>query len=262
MNASAQPAALGIPAGHFPPSPVAAGHVAGVPRRIRAWFDGVTVLDTFRALYVWDHPFYPQFQIPAADVDASLLVDDGVVEEGPHGTVAVRSLVHGDRRADAAARFLQSPTDPALADTYRFDWAAMDAWFEEDEQVFGHPRSPYVRVDALRSTRHVRVELNGVVVAESDAPVAVVETGLPTRWYLDRSAVNWAHMVDSETRTLCPYKGRTTGYWSVQAGGRTRRDVAWSYDFPTRQLTPVAGLVAFLDEKIDVFVDGVLTRTG
>lgn len=256
MSAPAQPAALDVPSGHFPPAPVAAGHVAPVPRRIRAVFDGVTVLDTVRALYVWDHPFYPQFQIPAADVDAALLVDDGVVEDTPHGTVAVRSLVHGDRRAEGAVRCLQSPTDPTLADTCRFTWEAVDAWFEEDEEVFGHPRSPYVRVDALRSTRHVRVELDEVVVAESSAPVAVVETGLPTRWYLDRSAVRWDHLVPSDTRTLCPYKGRTTGYWSVRAGERTQRDVAWSYDFPTRQLTPIAGLVAFLDEHVDVLVDG------
>ena len=66
----------------------------------------------------------------------------------------------------------------------RFDWTAMDAWFEEDDEVFVHPRNPYSRVDAVRSTRTVRVEIHGVVLAESSAPVMVFETGLPTRYYL------------------------------------------------------------------------------
>lgn len=260
MTADARPAAEGLPAGHYPPSPVAADHVTPVARRVRALFDGVTVLDTIRALYVWDHPHYPQFQVPAADVDESLMDDDGGVEASSRGEVRVRSLIHGDRRADRAARFLQTSSVPGLSDTYRFEWAAMDSWFEEDEEVFGHPRSPYVRVDALRSTRHVRVELDGMLLAESSAPVAVVETGLPTRWYLDRSAVSWANLIASATVTRCPYKGLTSGYWSAQVGGTVHADIAWSYDFPTRQLTPVAGLVAFLDESVEVSIDGVPTR--
>ena len=139
----------------------------------------------------------------------------------------------------------------------RIRWDALDHWFEEDEEVFVHPRSPYVHVDALRSTRHVRIELDGVLLAESRAPVLVFETGLPTRHYLDRSALDLTHLEPSPTETACPYKGRTTAYWSARIGDRLHEDVAWSYDFPTRQLLPIAGLVAFYDEKVDVFLDGV-----
>ena len=144
-----------------------------------------------------------------------------------------------------------------LVDTVRIDWAALDSWFEEDEEVFVHPRSPYSRVDALRSTRRVRVELDGVVLAESASPVLVFETGLPTRYYLNRTEVDFGHLVPSRTRTSCPYKGRTSGYWSVRVGGTVHEDLAWSYDFPTRQLLPIAGLIAFYNEKVDVFVDDV-----
>lgn len=249
------PAAEGIPPGHFPASPVRAGHTEPVPRRVRATFDGVSVLDTVRATYVWDHPWYPAFAIPTADVDVALVHDDGAVADTPHGQVTVGSLVHGDRRAEGAVRHLRTAESPGLGDTYRFDFDVMDAWFEEDEEIVGHPRSPYVRVDALRSTRHVRVSLDGVLLAESRAPVAVVETGLPTRWYVDRSAVRWDRLTPSDTRTLCPYKGRTTGYWSAQVGGAITPDVAWSYAYPTRQLTPVAGLVAFLDEAVEITVE-------
>jgi uncharacterized protein (DUF427 family) len=94
--------------------------------------------------------------------------------------------------------------------TARFDWAALDAWYEEDEQVFVHPRNPYVRVDALRSHRAVRVELDGVVLAESACPVMVFETGLPTRFYFDRSDVHFEHLQHTEAETACPYKGVTS----------------------------------------------------
>ena len=145
---------------------------------------------------------------------------------------------------------------PGLAGTVRFDWDALDAWFEEDEQVFVHPRSPYTRVDALRSTRLVRVELDGVVLAESSSPVMVVETGLPTRYYLNRTEVNLAHLEPTATVTACPYKGTTSGYWSVRVGETVHADLAWAYDFPTRQLLPIAGLIAFYNEKVDVSIDG------
>ena len=132
----------------------------------------------------------------------------------------------------------------------------MDAWFEEDEQVFVHPRSPYTRVDALRSGRPVRVELDGVVLADAGSSVMVFETGLPTRYYLSRTDVDFAHLIPTGTVTACPYKGTTSGYWSVRAGGTVHADLAWSYDFPTRQLLPIAGMIAFYNEKVDTILDG------
>ncbi len=118
-----------------------------------------------------------------------------------------------------------------------------------NQQVFVHHRNPYVRVDALRSTRHVRIELDETVLAESASPVMVFETGLPTRYYLNRSEVNFDNLRPSDTVTSCPYKGQTTGYCNVSDGDTTHPDLAWAYDFPTRQLLPIAGLVAFYNEK-------------
>jgi uncharacterized protein (DUF427 family) len=56
--------------------------------------------------------------------------------------------------------------------------------------------------------------------------------------------------------TACPYKGRTTGYWSVQSGGTLHTDLAWCYDFPTRELLPIAGLICFYNERVDLVLDG------
>ncbi len=233
-------------------------HVEPVPRRIRAYLGGEQVLDTTRALYVWEWPYYPQYYIPLADVRGDLLVPEGHGQQTGRGRAELHGLRAGDLLRPRAARVMAESPLAGLAGTVRFDWEALDAWFEEDEQVFVHPRSPYTRVDALRSNRPVRVELGGVVLADSPAPVLVFETGLPTRYYVSRTNVNFRHLVPSDTVTACPYKGTTSGYWSVRVGGAVHKDLAWAYDFPTRQLLPIAGMVAFYNEKVDIVLGGRL----
>ena len=240
----------------YPAMIVPVNHVEPVPRRIRAFLGGEQVLDTSRALYVWELPYYPQYYIPVADVRRDLLAGEGHSQQTRRGAAQVHDLQAGQVRRPGAARlYADSPID-GLSGTVHFEWGALDAWFEEDEQVFVHPRSPYVRVDALRSAQTVRVELDGTVLAESSSPVMVFETGLPTRYYLNRTAVRFEHLVPSDTVTACPYKGTTSGYWSVTMGGTVHADLAWAYDFPTRQLQPITGLIAFYNEKVDTFLDG------
>jgi len=240
----------------YPETLVAVDHIAPVPRRVRAILNGAVVLDSTRALYVWESPSYPQFYIPLADVNAAVLVDEKHSEQLRRGPAQRHGLRVGETSRPGAAHVYGDGALEGLAGTVRFQWSALDAWLEEDEEVFVHPRSPYTRVDALRSTRPVRVELDGVVLAESSAPVMVFETGLPTRYYLDRTAVDFEHLIATETVTSCPYKGTTSRYWSIDVGGRLHPDLAWSYDFPTRQLLPIAGLIAFYNEKVDLTVDG------
>ncbi|HEY4990892.1 MAG TPA: DUF427 domain-containing protein, partial [Nakamurella sp.] len=174
------------------------------------------------------------------------------------GTTRRHSIRAGDVLRPGAARVYGDDAIPGLSGMVRFDWDALDAWFEEDEEVFVHPRNPYTRVDAIRSTRAVRVELDGVVLAESSSPVMVFETGLPTRYYLNRSEAKLDHLIPTQTQTACPYKGNTSGYWSIKTGETVHADLAWAYDFPTRQLQPIAGLIAFYNEKVDIFLDGEL----
>ena len=241
----------------YPPSMGQSAMTAACPRRIRAVLNGRTVLDTTSAIYVWEWPHYPQYYLPVADIDPAVLVDEQHEQRLPLGTARRFGLRVGDESRDGALRIHGDDVIEGLAGTARIEWDAMDAWFEEDEQVFVHPRSPYTRVDALRSTRHVRVEIEGVVLAESASPVLVFETGLPTRYYLDRTDVDFSHLTPTDTVTPCPYKGMTSGYWTATVDGNEYPDIAWTYDFPTRQLQPVAGLIAFYNEKIDIVLDGV-----
>ena len=240
----------------YPPSLPTVNHTAPVPRRIRAVLNGHVVLDTTCALYVWEWVHYPQYYIPVADIDPVVLVDEGHEQRLSRGTARRFGLTVGDVSRPGALRVYGEDAHFGLNGRARFEWDALDAWYEEDEQVFVHPRDPYSRVDALRSTRRVRVEIGGTVLGESASPVLVFETGLPTRYYLNRSEVDFTHLTPTDTVTACPYKGNTSGYWTAHIGDEIHPDIAWSYDFPTRQLLPIAGLVAFYNEKVDIVLDG------
>jgi uncharacterized protein (DUF427 family) len=133
----------------------------------------------------------------------------------------------------------------------------MDSWFEEDEEVFTHPRNPYTRVDILASSRHVRVEVEGETIAESTSPRLLFETGLPVRYYLPKTHVRMDLLVPTQTESHCPYKGQAE-WWSVRAGDRVHEDLAWSYRMPLPESQKITGLVAFYNEKVDIYVDGEL----
>ena len=245
----------------YPQMIASPGHIEPAPRRVRGVFASRTVFDTTSARYVWETPKYPQYYIPLTDVDPAVLVDEAHPQRLKLGTAHRHGLLVDNEARPGAARVYRADTVPELVDTVRFEWGALDAWFEEDEEVFVHPRNPYTRVDAIRSSRTVRVQLEGIILGESPSPVMVFETGLPTRYYLPRTHVDFAHLVSTDTVTACPYKGTTSGYWSVRVGSTIHPDLAWSYNFPTGALLPIAGMIAFYNEQVDLVVDGeLLTR--
>jgi uncharacterized protein (DUF427 family) len=144
------------------------------------------------------------------------------------------------------------PLEP-LAGLITFSWRDL-TWFEEDEELMAHARDPHKRVDVVPSSRHVRVELDGQVLAESSRPLVLFETSLPPRYYLPAEDVV-ADLVPSETETICPYKG-VARYWSVPVGDRVVEDVVWSYPTPIPENPRIAGRLCFLNEKVDLVVDG------
>ena len=227
-------------------------------KRVRAYLGGELVADTIRPLLVWERPYYPTYYFPAEDVRPALLVPDGQIVHSPsRGDGQLFTVIAGSKQAAGAAlRFEQSPFEE-LRDAIRIDWAAMDAWFEEDEQVFTHPRDPYTRVDILPSSRHVRVEVDGVPIADSTKPTLLFETGLPVRYYLPKTHVRLELLEPSDSVTHCPYKGQAE-YWSIRAGETVYADIAWSYPTPLPESQKIDGLVSFYNEKVDIYVDGVL----
>jgi uncharacterized protein (DUF427 family) len=226
-------------------------------KRVRGYLGGEPVVDTTRPVLVWEAPYYPTYYFPVADVRTELLEPDGAVAHSPSRgdgpTFRVRA--GGKEGAGGALRYEESPIEE-LRQLIRFDWDAMDAWFEEDEEVFTHARDPYTRVDILPSSRHVRVEVDGVTVAESASPRLLFETGLPVRYYLPKTHVRMDLLTPTDSESHCPYKGQAE-WWSVRAGDNLHEDLAWSYRTPLPESQKIAGLVAFYNEKADIYVDGV-----
>jgi uncharacterized protein (DUF427 family) len=238
------------------PAPAAArGRIEPSPRRVRGFFADHLVFDTLAARYVWEVPSYPQYYIPLADVHTEFLQDENYPQRVQFGSSRLYSLTDGTRTLASAARVFDA-SDTPFSGLVRFDWGAL-TWFEEDEPIYGHPRNPYARVDALRSHRHVTVELGGVLLADTHCPVLLFETGLPTRYYIDVTDVARDRLEPSDTETLCPYKGVTSGYWSARVDGEVHTDIAWTYHTPLPAVAPIANLVAFYNEKVDITVDGV-----
>lgn len=240
----------------YPPMIAQIDQIAAVPRRVRAILAGKVVLDTTRAVYVWEWANYPHYYIPIADVNADFLVNEQRSHRMSRGVAAMHGLRVGPVERPSCARLFLDDSLEGLSGTLRFDWEALDAWYEEDEEVFVHPRNPYVRVDALRSTRSIRIEMERSVIAESLSPVMVFETGLPTRYYLNSTEVNFDYLVPTSSVSSCPYKGMTSRYWSIRVGDAVHEDLVWTYDFPTPQLQAIAGLLAFYNERVDIFLDG------
>lgn len=228
-------------------------------RRVRAFAGGTGVVDSRRALLLLELGHLPVYYFPPADVRQELLTPTEHRTHCPYkGDAAYWNLRLPGRTVENAAWSYPQPL-PERADIagyLAFYWDALDAWFEEDDQIFAHPRSPYHRVDVLNSSRHVRVVLGGVTVAETDRPRLLFETGLPTRYYIPKLDVRLDLLEPSPSRSRCPYKGEAV-YWSVRAGEQHFPDIAWSYPLPIPECPKIENLICFYNERVDAIeVDG------
>jgi uncharacterized protein (DUF427 family)/catechol 2,3-dioxygenase-like lactoylglutathione lyase family enzyme len=220
--------------------------------RVRAALGDATVVDSTRALLVWEpHQIVPGFAVPAPDIDAELVpAAAGASGSQPHTADGELVAVRGGARSGWGLRL----ADPDLAGYVLLEFTSFDRWWEEDEPIASHPHDPFHRIDVRASSRHVRLELDGEVLAESSRSMMLFETLLPTRYYLPREDVA-VELVPTETETACAYKGRAA-YFSARVGGRLVRDLAWTIPDPLPEGERIGGLVAFFNERIDVVVDG------
>ncbi len=227
------------------------------PRRVRVTFNGETVADSRRVKLLHEAEHLPVYYFPEEDVRMDLLEESDHTTHCPFkGDASYRSVRVGDKVSENAAWSYPEPIDSArpLAGLIAFYWRKMDAWFEEDEQIFVHPRDPYHRVDVLDSSRHVKVTVNGEVVAETERPKLLFETGLPPRYYFLPEDVRTELLVESETKTICPYKG-VASHWSVEVDGERVEDAAWMYPESLPEATKVEGHFSFYVDKAELEVD-------
>jgi uncharacterized protein (DUF427 family) len=230
------------------------------PRWVRTVLQGTTVADSKRMKLLWEPGRLPVYCFPREDVRMDLLRPTGARPDDPKGPATLWTVRVGDREAKDAAWTVDRPADgsPDLSGYVVLTWRDMDAWYEEDDEVYVHPRDPYHRVDVQSSSRHVRVEMLGETVAETRRPHLLFETGLPTRYYIPRQDVRMDLLVPSSTQTQCPYKGEAT-YYGVRVGRSLARDLVWTYRFPIPECTKIENLLCFYNERVDALhVDGEL----
>jgi uncharacterized protein (DUF427 family) len=228
------------------------------PRWVRTVLNGTTMANTRRAMLLWEPMRLPVYCFPRDDVRMDLLERSGERDDPREGTVAVWTARVGDRVVEDAAWTAERPAEgaPDLFGYVVLQWRAMDHWYEEDDEIHVHARDPYHRVDVLRSSRHVRVEMLGETVAETTRPSLLFETGLPTRYYIPRADVRMDLLVPSRTTTQCPYKG-VASYYGVRVGSKLARDLVWTYPYPIPECPKIEDLLCFFDERVDaVYVDG------
>jgi uncharacterized protein (DUF427 family) len=251
------------PAGAFnfeTPPPGRALYMDPCQKWVRVTVGGETIADTRRALLLQESGHQPTYYFPPEDVRADVLEPSDRHTRCPKkGEASYHTIRVGDSVVENGAWYYPDPLEGAspLKDLIAFYWDRMDHWYEEDEEVFVHPRDPYHRVDVLPTSRHIRVSLDGELLAESHQAMALFESNLPTRWYLPREDVR-VELEPTETVTRCPYKGIASYYAVRRENGETVKDLIWYYDDPLRAVDGIAGRLCFFNERVDVEVDGEL----
>ena len=231
-----------------------------IERRVRALGDE-TVVDSTRAMLVWEpRRVVPSYAVPAADIRAAL---------------APRRADDGDASPACSTRASRSPCTPPRASRSRsatasgagfrladddldgyvvLDFAAFDEWYEEDERDRTATRATRsIASTSAAPSRPVRIELDGEVLAETTRARMLFETSLRRASTCPREDVR-AELQPERAAHLLPVQGR--GVVLVGRRGGARRTSRWSYEQPLPGRRRVAGLVAFWDERVDVFFDG------
>lgn len=208
------------PDGWFsPPLPDGVVLVEPHPRRIQAVRDGVIVIDTERALLVHRAGLPLRYAFPT---DAVGELDHEPVPEAP-------GYVH-------------------------VGWDAVDAWREEGRKLVHYPPNPYHRVDCRPTGRRLRVDVAGTTLVDTSDTMIVFETSLAPVLYVAPWQVRTDLLRRSDTSSYCNYKGYAT-YWSAVVGESVIEDVAWSYDDPLPESSPIKGYFSFDAARADVVAE-------
>ena len=224
------------------------------PRWIRGKKGEQWIVNSKNALLVNEAGRLPVYYFPIEEVDFRLLrkSKDRIYVEHK-GEATYWDIVTEDGIIKNAVWGYENPLPESkrLKGYVTFKWDSIEHWYEENEEIYRHPRDPYTRIDAIPSSRHIQVILNGHVVADSKRPVILFETGLTPRYYLPKEDIKMEYFTPSDLKTQCPYKGWAT-YLSANVDGKKYENIVWSYQDPVPELPKIKGLYSFYNEQVDV----------
>jgi uncharacterized protein (DUF427 family) len=228
---------------------------------VRVKFGGEWIADSTDMVLMYEVNHLPIYYFPVKDVRLDILHPTGHTSHCQYkGDASYWTIEAGGQTSENAVWAYQTPFDEVTAinlqDYCAFYWDRVDQWFEEDEEIFVHPREPHKRIDTIPSSRSVKVMLGGEAVAETTRAHFLFETGLPTRYYIPAEDVRMDLLSRSDTQTRCPYKG-VSSYWTANVGGQKFEDIVWSYPDPVPECPKLKGLLCFFNEQADaIFIDG------
>jgi uncharacterized protein (DUF427 family) len=220
-------------------------------RWVRGYVGGTAVIDSKHVRVAYGARRLATYFFPTSDVRMDLLTPSKEENGEQKYTLSVDGVTVED--------IAWTSTAPELKDLIGFEWRKVERWYEEDDEVFVHPRDPYHRVDVMNSSRHIKVVIDGQTVAETQQPRLLFETGLRTRYYIPKVDVRMDLLEPTPTSTACPYKGNAV-YWSARLGEKTFTDIVWSYPFPTLESAKIQNMLSFYNEKVEIYVDGELEK--
>lgn len=229
--------------------------IVPVEKRIRGILGGKVIFDTTSAKLVWEQIWFPQYWIPRSSFQSSITF---TADKPISGVESSTYEITGGNNKTAACLLVPDSLNSELAGLVKIDFNALDQWLEEMSQIVYHPKDPFHRVDILPSGRHVKIEIDGEVLADTTDQGGIMslwETGFPGRWYLPRTAISWTYLTPSQNHTGCPYKGEAS-YYNAVINGTEYKDVVWWYKSPTMESAPIIGMLCFYPDKVDMWVDG------
>lgn len=232
--------------------------VAPLATRIRAEFNGKSAADSRNALLLRESPFKISYFFPERDVNEVLIERESArTVSRKRGKLTTWTVSDGQKIAREAAFAYSEPAEEiaALRGYIALDFASMDRWLEEDEELLGHPRDPYTRIDVRRGSQHVEVALSGKTIIDSKSPLLLTETGLPLRYYIPKGDIDWTSFKESTTESVCPYKGRAR-YFTAAVGDSEIADAIWYYPSPLQDAALVTDAYGLYHEKLEMRVDG------
>jgi uncharacterized protein (DUF427 family) len=234
-------------------------HISESPRHVRVLFEGEIIADSKHVRLLRETDVLPVYYFPQSDVRMDLLTPSAQKSRCPYkGDASFWTAQAGGKVVENAVWSYANPLPEAagIKGHLAFYWNKMDRWYEEDEEVFVHPRDPFKRVDVMPSKRHIRIVINGEPIADTRRPRLLFETNHPVRYYIPHEDIRMDLLVPSATKSRCPYKGPAC-YWSVKIGDQRFEDMAWGYMDPIPECPKIKGLICFFHERgAEIYVDG------
>jgi uncharacterized protein (DUF427 family) len=225
---------------------------------MRVRFGGTWIADSEHVLLLFEPGHYPMAYFRAADVSPGTLQRTEHTTRHPDlGPTSWYTVWASEKSAPRGA--WQHIDLPAYASELQarvaFSWPAMDAFYEEDERILGHAADSYHRIDIRQASRRVVVRHRDRIVADTQRPLVLYESGFAPRWYVVRADIEQSALTPVENQTFCPYKGLCIYYDIGDA-----RLAAWSYPDAYSGVSRISNLVSFEPDIVSVQLDAIQLR--